>query len=450
MRRFLRVLICAYLILVITTFSPAADRAGIKLLPWSQQIDIRESWLPKRYELLHQIMRSRGISMFIVVNEEFHDDPMTQYIAPPRPYVGGRDIFVFVDDASPTLKKHAITGYAEENIKRFFETSDEPRPADKVLAELYAKYQPKKIALSIGGKRGVTRSLTHDSYLFLSKALGEEATSRFVSAADLQEDFMDTRIPEETDVYIPLVLLTENLAHTALSSRVIKPGRTTVRDVRRWLYDALWAHGVTTWFEPDLRVQRKGKPNDTSRGFLAVAPESTVIQPGDLVHLDFGITYVGLNTDWQKMAYVLRPGEHDVPAGIKRALANTNSLQEALMVRASRLGRTAGEVYNATMAEMQQKGIEAKIYSHPLGNQGHGLGASIDFRSAKREKEEGTQLESKHLRKGSWMAIELNTLTAIPEWDGQKVYIMEEDPAYLSDEGWKNFIPHQTALYLIR
>ncbi len=95
-------------------------------------------------------------------------------------------------------------------------------------------------------------------------------------------------------------------------------------DVRRWLYDQLWDNRVGTWFQPDLRVQRKSKKNDTSRGFLAVASEETVIERGDVVHLDFGITYMGLNTDWQKMAYVLQPGEKDAPAGLKNAMKNTN------------------------------------------------------------------------------------------------------------------------------
>jgi hypothetical protein len=98
------------------------------------------------------------------------------------------------------------------------------------------------------------------------------------------------------------------------------------------------------------------------------------------------------------------------------------------------------------MAEMKSKNIEAKIYSHPIGNQGHGLGASIDYRATQRPESMG---EQKVLRKGSYISIELNTLTAVPEWDGQKVYAMEEDPAYLTDQGWKFFVPRQEAFYVI-
>jgi len=227
---------------------------------------------------------------------------------------------------------------------------------------------------------------------------------------------------------------------------VITPGRTTVGDVRRWLYDALWTAGVRTWFQPDLRVQRQGGPAPTSRGFLAVAPESTVIRPGDVVHLDVGLTYMGFDTDWQKMAYVLRPGERDVPEGLKRAMRNTNVLQDALMRRHSRPGRPAGEVYRATMAEMDSLGIAAMIYSHPIGAQGHGLGASIDFRSAIRQ----ASSQGKPLRKGSYISVELNTRTPVPEWGGQEVFVMMEDDAWLDDDGWQFFRPRQEAWYLIR
>jgi Xaa-Pro aminopeptidase len=381
-----------------------------------------------------------------VVNEEFHDDPLTEFIAPPRPYAGGRDIFVFID-AGTKLRRIAISGYAEENLKKFFESWDDPRPAAQVLPELYTQNPPKRIALGIGGSRGVTRSLTHDSYLFLAKTLGPEAEKRFVPAADLIEEYLDTRIPEELEYYKTLVQLTEVLARRSLSNEVIVPGKTTTGDVRRWLYDALWAHGVRTWFQPDLRVQRAGQPGNTSRGFLAVAPEDTVIQRGDVVHLDFGITAMGLNTDWQKNAYVLKPGEKAPPPGLVQALRNTMALQDALMLRASRPGRAAGDVYNSTMEEMTRLNIEAQIYSHPLGNQGHALGASIDFRAARRA---DTMSQGKLLRKGSYISIELNTRTAVPEWAGQKVFIMMEDPAYLTDDGWKFFVPRQEAFYLIR
>jgi Xaa-Pro aminopeptidase len=419
------------------------DLALPALLPLASQIETREGWLLKRHEMILPLLRKYDIGMWIVVNEEFHDDPLTECVAPPRPYVGNRDIFVFVDAGEAGLKKLAVLGYNEENVERFFEIS---KAGIKTLKEWDEKYRPKTIGLGIGGRRGVTRSLTHDTYRFLVENLGAEAEKRFVSAAPLIEEYLDTRIPEELEHYAGLVRTTEVLAMRALSNEVITPGRTTVGDIRRWLYSQSAALGLRPWFQPDLRVQRRKAAEDkTTSGFLQVAREATVIERGDVVHLDFGLTYMGLSSDWQKMAYVLKEKEADAPAGLQKALANTNALQDALC-RLSRPDKPAGETYEETMAEMKAKGIAAMIYSHPLGNQGHALGASIDFRSTKRDPGEPGKL----LRRGSYLAMELNTQTEIPEWGGQKVTMMAEDPVYLTDEGWKFFRPRQEKLYLIR
>ena len=434
--------------------SPVASRPGATpagevsaLLPWSQQIAVREGWLPTRHAMLLPMMRRHGIGMWIVVNEEFHDDPLSQLIAPPRPYTGNRDIFVFIDGGDQGLKKYAITGYTEENIARFFDApTTEPRPAGPTLRALYDTWKPKTIGLGIGGRRGQTRSLGHDAYLFIADAVGAQGATRIVSASDLIEEYLDTRLPEEMEHYRAAVAVTEAIVKRALSPEVITPGRTSVGDVRRHLYDALWSAGVRTWFQPDLRVQRATGDIATSRGFLAVAPEATVIEPGDLVHIDFGISYMGFDTDWQKMAYVLKPGETAPPPGLRAALANTNTLQDAVMLRHARPGLTGGAVFRATMAEMKERGIEAMVYSHPIGTQGHGMGAGIDFRAANRS--DTTALNSR-LRLGSYISIELNTATAVPEWGGKKVFVMMEDDAYLTPDGFRFFRPRQEAFYLI-
>lgn len=434
------------LVTLIVSFSlflvPAVAAELTRLPGWSEQIEIRDSWLEKRHGLLLPMMRRHDVDMWIVVNEEFHDDPLTEFVAPARPYAGNRDIFVFIDAGDAGLKKHAVTGYAEESVARFFQTPDEPAPAVEGLATLDSIYEPKKIAIGIGGTRGVTRSLTHDSYELLVKAF--DGSERFVPAADLIEEYLDTRIPEEREIYVEMVKLTEALARRALSSEVIRPGSTTVGDIQKFLFDAAWNHRVDLWFQPDIRVQRRGATAGTSRGFLAVAPHDMTIMPGDLLHLDFGIRFMGLNTDWQKMAYVLREGESEPPIGLRRGLTRTNALQDSL-IRHSRPGMTAAEVYEAVMAEMTSRGINAQIYSHPLGNQGHALGASIDFRAAQRN----DMNPSRRLRNGSWIAVELNTRSEIPEWDGQEVFFMQEDPAWLDEKGWHFFVPRQEELYVI-
>lgn len=436
----------------------AAPGAYPALLSMAEQIRVREGWLAKRHQMILPLMRKHNAGMWIVVNEEFHDDPLTEFVAPPRPYCGNRDLFIFVDAGEAGLKKFAITGYSEETVDRFFEVPA-PGTSAKALREWVDTYKPKTIALGIGGRRGVARSLTHDSYKFLVDQLGAEAEKRFVSAAPLIEEYLDTRIPEEFEHYAALVHATESLARRALSNEVITPGITTVGDVRFWLFSQSEALGLRPWFQPDLRVQRQAVADQkTGRGFLQVAQEAVVIERGDVIQLDFGLTYMGLNSDWQKMLYVLREGETEAPEGLKRALANTNALQDAL-ARISRPGKSVAEVADETMAEMKVKGINAMIYSHPLGNQGHALGASINARPAQPAVKPGEGAAAKpdpnapppaRLRLGSYLAMELNTSTPVPEWGGQAVTMMAEDPVYLTSDGWKFFRPRQEWLYLVK
>ena len=432
--------------LSIQSQTPKTSESLPKLLPIREQQSVRESWLKKRLDtLLLPMMRQQKIDMWIVVNEEFHADPVTAYIAPPLPYAGRRDFFIFADRGGDKLDRLALVRYSEEHLKYFFEILNPPgRDIAATLRRIVDERKPKTIALNMGGTRGVTTGLTNDSYKFVSDALGADYSSRFVSAAPLIVEYMDTRLPEELETYRSAVELTDLLTRRAFSNEVIKPGKTTAGDVRWWWLQQVNNFGLDVWFQPDIRIQRKNQETSKTQQFLSVAEESEVIQRGDVIHIDCGLNYMGLSTDWQKMGYVLREGEKDVPEGLKKALTNTNRLQDALFTHI-RPGAKGFEVYDATMADMKNLGIEAMIYSHSIGNQGHALGASIDFRRPTT----GAPLEPP-FRQGSYTSIELNTSTPVAEWRGQKVTIMMEDDAYLTNDGMKWFRPRQTAFYVIR
>jgi Xaa-Pro aminopeptidase len=417
-----------------------------KLLSVREQQKVREGWLKKRLDtMLLPMMRRQKIDMWIVVNEEFHADPVTEYIAPPLPYVGRRDFFIFADRGGDKLDRIALVRYAEEHLKYFFEVLNPPgREIAATLRRVVEERKPKTIALNMGGTRGATNGLTQDAYKFLTETVGPDYASHFVPAAPLIVEYMDTRLPEELEHYRTAVALTDLLTRRAFSNEVITPGKTTVGDVRWWWLQQVSNFGLGVWFQPDLRVQRQNQDPGKTQQFLSVAEESTVIQRGDVIHIDCGLNYMGLSTDWQKMGYVLRNGEKDVPEGLKKALTNTNRLQDALFTHI-KPGAQGFEVYESTMADMKNLGIEAMIYSHSVGNQGHALGASIDFRRPTT----GAPPEPA-FREGSYTSIELNTSTPVAEWGGQKVTMMMEDDAYLTSEGMKWFRPRQTAFYVIR
>jgi Xaa-Pro aminopeptidase len=414
-----------------------------KLLSLREQMEVREMWLKKRLDtLLLPMMRKHGIAMWIVVNEEFNSDPTTEYIVPPIPMVGSRDFFIFVDTGEK-LEKIAIVRYAEERLKSHYQMVSVSR--DKLAETLratIAKYNPKNIALNINGARGQQNGMSQASYKMLAETLGADTEKKFVSAANLLTDFFDTRLPEELEHYRTAVLVTDILTRRAFSNEVITPGKTTVGDVRWWFLQQINNLGLKTWFQPDIRVQKQAKSTATNQQFLSVADEATVLERGDLIHIDCGLDYMGLSTDWQKMAYILQKGEKDAPEGLKKALKNTNLLQDAIF-KFARAGMTGAEVYESAMAEMKRQNIEAMIYSHPIGTHGHGLGASIDFRKAIGGAEE-------RFRLGSYTSIELNTSTVIPEWNNQKVTMMAEDDAVMTERGYEFIRPRQTELYIIK
>jgi Xaa-Pro aminopeptidase len=417
-----------------------------KLPTVREQLETRERWLKTRLDtLLLPMMRRHKVDMWIVTNEEFHPDPVVPHVAPPIPYQGRRDFFIFSDRGGERLERIAVVRYPEERLRRFFEVVNPPgRETAAALRKIVEERKPAAIALNMGGVRGATGGLTYDAHKFLAEALGAEYSARFVPAAPLIVEYMDTRLPEELEHYRTAVHVTDILTRRAFSNEVITPGRTTVGDVRWWFLQQVNALGLDVWFHPDIRVQRRNLEAGKTQQFLSVADESVVLERGDVIHIDCGINYLGLSTDWQKMAYILKPGESDAPEGLKRALANTNRLQDALF-KHIRAGAFGHEVYDATMADMKRAGIEAMIYSHSVGNQGHALGAGVDFRRPA----SGAPAEPA-FREGSYTSIELNTSTSVPEWGGQKVTIMMEDDAYLTPQGMRWFRPRQTSFYLIR
>src|SRR5918997_826768 len=232
-----------------------------RLLGVREQQEVRERWLKTRLDtMLLPMMRRHKIKMWIVVNEEFHPDPVTAHIAPPIPYQGRRDFFIFTDRGTDKLERIALVRYPEEHLKYFFEVVNPPgNKIAETLRRLVEERKPKAIALIMGGTRGATSSLTYDAHKYLVETLGTEYSQKFVSAAPLIVEYMDTRLPEELEHYRTAVQVTDILTRRAFSNEVVTPGKTTVGDVRWWFLQQVNNLGLDVWFQPDLRVQRQNR-----------------------------------------------------------------------------------------------------------------------------------------------------------------------------------------------
>ncbi|HXE75059.1 MAG TPA: M24 family metallopeptidase [Candidatus Xenobia bacterium] len=399
--------------------------------------------LRKLDTVLGPAMRANNVDMWIVLTREYNVDPVFPFITPDGTYPGGRNAYVFIDAGGARPQRLVIGSHQWKQGAPFFDAVIAARGArvGEELRRLCELHQPKRIAVNIAHETSAADGLTASMRDGLTDALGPEFSRRLVSSERLVIDYLDTRLPEEEALFRDAAELTRRIWEEAFTLKVITPGKTTVGDVLWFIRQRCADHNVGIWFRPDIRVQRRGLQFDPSE----VAPDDFVIEPGDVLHLDFGIIYLDFHTDYQKHFYVPRKDETDVPAGLKRALANTNKLQDILLSE-MKPGRTGEEVYAAAMERAEANGLQAMIYSHSIGNFGHFVGAAIGSFTTGPTRGLRRQLP---LRLGSYTSIELNTRTAVPEWDGQEVYIMMEDDAALAPDGMKWFIPRQTDWHIV-
>jgi Xaa-Pro aminopeptidase len=453
------------------------------LLTVRQQYELRLQWLAQKHAQLLPMMRRHGIDMWIIVNHEFYNDPVTQYVAPDLEYPQRRSVKVFVDGGARGLLAYSDYWRPTSDYARFFQPLPAPTAAGAAqnaaagLRELMVRHDPGTIGLNadLGDDclkrwqgacaRGQSSGLTYDAYHFLVAALGAEAERRFVSAAALIEEYFDTRLPDELDHNRDLFVVTDILAQRALSNEVITPGVTTAVDVKWWFVNEVARLGVGAepWFEVHTAVQRFDPSTGRMIPYVHPAPDEYVFQRGDIIHMDLGFDYMGFASDWQKVAYILRADETDVPDGLKVALRNANRIHEAFA--SAPRPRMSG--WEATIAVARQlAGVEfvPNIYSHPIGYQGHGLGPGINARVAGGSTATGTgpaprasridlsspPTRDSVLRPGSYRSIEFSASSAIPEYNGGMVSIAMEDGAYLTASGYRYFSPYQTQWYLIR
>jgi len=425
-----------------------------RLLGVREQFDLRMRWLTERHQRLLPMMRAHGVSMWVVMNEEFHNDPLTEHVAPPMVYVSRRDAHVFVDGGERGLLRYSNYWRPTATYAGLFEPLPAPRSDRGTsnlplgLRELVARTQPATIALAINGPRGQDGGLSKDSYELIVDAIGPDYAKRIIPASPLIEEYLDSRLPGELEHYRQLVHVTDLLAQRVLSNEVITPGVTTAADVAWWFNEQVARLGVgaTQWFEVHTAVQRFDPVAGAMIPYVHPAPDAYVFQAGDVVHLDCGFNYMGLASDWQKVAYILPPGQHAVPAGLELALLNAMRTRDALR-SVARPGMTGYGAAEATVAALSGVSFTPSIYSHPIGTHGHGVGPSINARGAILP---APPERDSPLRIGSYRSIELSATTRVPEWNGGQLTIPFEDDAVLTPNGYAWFRAPQDRWYLIR
>jgi Xaa-Pro aminopeptidase len=454
MKLITRVLCSVTLVISIcSTSSPASFIETPRPLPsLREQAEIQQNWLKLRLErVLPRLMRKHHVAMWLVICREYNEDPVFFSLVSPTVFAARRrTMYVFFDRGEDKgIERLALGGGSNGglyNVYRDPEVGGREIYGEgqwKLLKRLIEERKPSTIAINVSHTHAFSDGLSAGELEKLQSTLGPEYWKRIVRAENLPLEYIETRLPEMLPTYRQMMETVHSLITRAFSNEVVYPGKTTDQDVVWWLRQQVNNLGLGTWFHPSVRVQKSSKSGVN----LLAEDAPTVIERGDVLHVDFGITAMRLNTDTQHMGYVLRQGETDAPAGIKRALANANRLQDLLMER-MKPGRSGNEVLADTLAAMKSEGITGSIYTHPIGDHGHGAGPLIGLW----DRQQGVPGRGDvSLLPGTWFSIELSATTPVREWGGKELWVGQEEDAAIDESGRISWVlKRQTEYHLIK
>jgi Xaa-Pro aminopeptidase len=418
--------------------------APARVLTLKERARVLDEWQRHRLDtLVPELMRREGIDLWILVAREYDEDPVVETMLPATWLRARRRMILVFHDLGKErgVERFSISRYDVGGLfPGAWNPSEEPDQW-KRLASLVAERNPERIGVDRSPDFALADGLSSTEYERLKSALPDRLRERIVSAERLAIGWLETRTEPELQFYPSLCALAHQLIAEGFAA--VRPGATTTEDLEWWYRERVLELRLDTWFHPTVSVQRDGQEDPTVSFARRKAAE--VIQPGDLVHLDFGITYLRLNTDTQQHAYVLRPGESEPPPGLVAALAVGNRLQD-LLTSSFRTGLTGNQILASALERARAEGIAATIYSHPLGLHGHGAGPTIGMW----DQQAGVPgVGDYRLAPNTAYAIELTATVPLAEWNGKDVQIQLEEDAWFDGEAVRYFNGRQTKLHVI-
>lgn len=427
--------------------TPATAQPGsTKILDSRERAEAIDRILEKRLDtVVPALMDREQVDVWVVAAREYNEDPVIRSMLPATWLAARRrTILLFRRTAIGEIERLAVARY---DIGSLFRGAWDPESQPDQwahLAGLIEEVAPNNIAVNVSPTFALADGLTQSEYDAFRRALPEGLRGRVISGERLAIGWLETRIAEEMEIYPSIVRIARQIIEDGLSDAVIQPGVTTTADVEWWYRDRVLELGLETWFHPTVSIQRADAVSRDEDFSAREAPD--VIRRGDLVHVDFGITYLRLNTDTQQHAYVLRRGEDSAPAGLEAALSIGNRLQDILTAE-FRQGRTGNEILAAALERARAERIAATIYTHPIGFHGHGAGPTIGLW----DQQEGVPGRGDYpLYANTAHSIELNAAVPVPEWGNKKVRIMLEEDAFFDGSSTWYIDGRQTQLLLVR
>lgn len=389
-----------------------------------EQYRIRDEILKDRLEnLMPRLMRECGVDMWMVIGREYNEDPVFKTLVPSLVKTASRlSCLVFSIDKNG--KYEAINLSRPDPRLSPYYTHAYTTKEDQydVIARTVLSKEPERIAVNVSSVSAQADGMSKHIWDELYARLGD----RLVPDGSLAIGWLETRTQREMELYPEIYRIAAEILREAYSTDVITPGVTTTTDVEFYIMQRIDDMGLQAWFAPDVDVQRRGCAGKRMSG---------VIEKGDIIHTDWGIEYMGLHTDSQRLGYILRDGETQIPAGILEGFRTGNRFQD--IVRENFVtGRTGNDVFFAAMEQAKAEGIRPMLYTHPIGFYGHGAGPTIGLYTDQGFIPERGEL---CLHDDTCHALELNITHSVPEWDGQDVaFYIEETITYTGGKTYFN------------
>jgi Xaa-Pro aminopeptidase len=405
---------------------------------------LKDELLEDRFQhLLPQLMDEANLDMWLLISREYNEDPVLKTMLPAR-WLNARRrtmILFYRNKQQNTIERIAVARYdIGKSIKSAWNKELEPNQW-KALSAIITERNPTKIGINYSKHFALADGLVKTDYEELVENLPDSLTSKLVSAEKLAIAWLETRTEKEMKLFKKLVKTTHDIIDVAFSEKVIEPGKTTTEDVVWFLRQTVTDMGLETWFHPTIDIQRTNQELQSHIYSFTKGDKDKIIQKGDLLHCDFGITYIGLNTDCQQHAYVLKDNETSVPEYLASAFKKGNRLQDILTTTMQE-GKTGNEILLSSLSTAKKEGLRPSIYTHPLGKYGHSSGTTIGMWDS----QGGVPFNGDYsLHKNTVYAIELNVTVSIPEWQ-KDIRIMLEEAGFYGDNFFEYVNERQTEI----